>query len=466
MRWPARLRIDAWMGGVGAVGGLGDDARRWAVRKDKGVRAIGRHLAPEEISDADWRHPKVGWGLILPDDDTLPASERATADDAPESIRVLMDSRRGSPVLRYRRDLGNGYLRRYRPEGGFDDVSIAGGKRGVGRACLPGYLLIFAPPEAIPWSLQYLLNTSTTAVGRLPLTGDALERYVDALINGWAESPVRRNRPVVWAVDYGPDDISSLLKEAIAQPLARELHDDPDIGDEAVCLWGEQGPATAEQLIDVLVDRRPDLVVTTSHGVTWPLDAPQELKKCLGLPVGQDTVPLDPSQLLSAWQPNGAVWYAHACCSAGADDRSRFTGVPEAEDDVDQVLRGVAAVGPRVAPLAEELLGAEQPLRAFIGHVEPTFDWTLQDPRTNAFLTASTQEAIYRGLYLGMPIGLAVKKIHDPVRTLLSLLDEAIDDLDDVNDTRDAAFAYQLAARDRQSMVLLGDPTVTLAPVA
>ena len=33
-------------------------------------------------------------------------------------------------------------------------------------------------------------------------------------------------------------------------------------------------------------------------------------------------------------------------------------------------------------PLPRKLLGAEKPLRAFLGHVEPTFDWTLRDPET------------------------------------------------------------------------------------
>jgi hypothetical protein len=45
------------------------------------------------------------------------------------------------------------------------------------------------------------------------------------------------------------------------------------------------------------------------------------------------------------------------------------------------MLKNIAATaGARISPLPRALLGAEKPLRAFVGHVEPTFDWTLRDP--------------------------------------------------------------------------------------
>src|SRR5207302_1988162 len=126
------------------------------------------------------------------------------------------------------------------------------------------------------------------------------------------------------------------------------------------------------------------LIVTTSHGQTGPLADAVAMKSKLGLPVDQDFQPLDPDQLLATWEPDGAIWYAHACCSAGSNAISLYgcqdTGINnipiclvEAGSPVDRVLKGVAGLGSLVAPLPRALLGAKKPLRAFIGHVEPTF---------------------------------------------------------------------------------------------
>jgi hypothetical protein len=65
------------------------------------------------------------------------------------------------------------------------------------------------------------------------------------------------------------------------------------------------------------------------------------------------------------------VWNAHACCSPGSDSPSNYAGLLDPESDVDAVLAAVAGLGSTVAPRPTALLGAEKPLRAFIGHVEP-----------------------------------------------------------------------------------------------
>jgi AcrR family transcriptional regulator len=70
------------------------------------------------------------------------------------------------------------------------------------------------------------------------------------------------------------------------------------------------------------------------------------------------------------------------------------TGFTTLNWEIDTVLNGIAALGNRVAPLPTALLGAKKPARAFVGHVEPTFDWTLQNPDTNQILTDSIQKAL------------------------------------------------------------------------
>ena len=112
--------------------------------------------------------------------------------------------------------------------------------------------------------------------------------------------------------------------------------------------------------------------------------------------VDQDKKLLNIAELLNAWQPDGAIWYAHACCSAGTDANTSYAGLFDAGSDLDRILRGVTTAGSRVAPLPTALLGATKPARAFVGHVEPTFDWPLQDPETGQPLSLPVSDALTR----------------------------------------------------------------------
>jgi hypothetical protein len=70
--------------------------------------------------------------------------------------------------------------------------------------------------------------------------------------------------------------------------------------------------------------------------------------------------------------------------------------------------------GATVAPLPTALLGAPRPLRAFVGHVEPTFDWTLRDPNNKQVVTHVLRAALYKNLYQQdwcTPIGYALKDV-------------------------------------------------------
>src|SRR5205085_3592607 len=138
---------------------------------------------------------------------------------------------------------------------------------------------------------------------------------------------------------------------------------------------------------------------TTSHGQTGPLGNLAVMNSKLGLPVDQAFQPLELDQLLRAWEPDGAIWYAHACCSAGSSNISIFKGLVETNSIIDHVLTGVTKLGALVAPLPKALLGAKKPLRAFIGHVEPTFDWTLRQANTGQHLTNSLLRVLYNNVY-------------------------------------------------------------------
>lgn len=420
-----------------------------------------RMLAPVPIDSRNWRDPRVGWGIVLPDVAGLAAAELARADDAPEPLRSLLADRAGT-VLRYRGDRAPGMVRRYYDDGSApQDVLVSAQNFGTGRGQVPRYLLIYATPEVIPWSFQFEVQ-QTCFAGRLDLEGDALERYVEALRNDWGGSQSERLNSLIWAVDHDTVDITHLMRNAIARPLSERIRQDDEFRPGARFIDGIDGSATREALKTALVENRPRFVATTSHGATGPLDDVPRMRADLGLLVDSERQRLDPADLLNGWQPDGAVWYAHACCSAGALRQTAFTGLVREGSDVERILQGVAACGEMMSPLPRALLSAARPLRAFIGHVEPTFDWSVRHNRTGQFLTQPLLDALYQRLFAGEPVGMAL----DSCRRLASdLLNVALGDerrnLAAADGSPGDILAIQLMAKDWRALVVLGDPTCT-----
>jgi hypothetical protein len=456
--WPERLTINAWTGAAAAGSSPDDKANRWVLRtRPPEVRTF---LKPPPLADpANWRDPRVGWGLVLAEKPGVSEADLASGADAPGPIRDLLAARAPAPVFRYRPGWPERFrlLRNYRDH---KDVAISGSPPGVGPGALPRYLLLYGGPEEIPWELQYVLNAGC-AVGRLALTGKGLDNYVRALLSGWKDAPARDNHAVVWATNHGPADITSLMRNSIASRVYEALHQDADFGPNTVFLDGvSEKRATGAALAQALAEQRPGLVVTTSHGQTGPLEDPAAMAAHLGLPVDQDGTPLDPGALPKGWSPGGAVWYAHACCSAGSDAQTAFDGLVAAGSEIDRVLKGVAGLGAKVSPLPTALLGADSPLRAFVGHVEPTFDWTLRQPLTGQFLTTPIRESLYDRLFQPLPVGWALRGLYDQLGALFGQYDASLGAFNRGENTKPALLWCLLAARDIQSMVLLGDPTV------
>jgi hypothetical protein len=449
-----QVRCNAWTGREVAAGTI-EQAARWALRRR--IEAAPRLLAPRTKDPRDWRDPSIGWGVVLADKAAIPGP-----------LNELISERK-APVFRYIKDWDYEFalLRNYAAG---KDIDINAAPRGMASDALPAYLLIYGTPDQVPWRLQYVLNANRS-VGRLPLFGKQLENYVSALRTGhWfrsAGAAAQSSRAVLWSVDLGGDDITTLMRNSIAAPLFKELSDDPQIGQGARFLDGQQRPAMGGELASALATDRPGLIVTTSHGMTGPLDDRAAMARNLGLPVDSTGTAVTSEAVLSTWQPGGAVWYAHACCSAGCDSASSFSDLVSSSSVAGKVLAGVAALGARVAPLPLELLGAEEPLRAFIGHVEPTFDWTLRQPATGQFLTAGIVGALYDDLYvhkgdLERPVGFAFREWYARTNGLRAEYVQSVQKFNDGEDTEGILLALQLAARDVESTVILGDPTVAL----
>ncbi len=461
---PSSLSINAWDGGRHSVSGRVDDPLLWGLRSE--LPRAPKFLFAEEPPDMTrWEDERVGWGLILPDNAELSAQEKARAVDAPGPIQQLLGDRADAAVLRYLAGSRNrfGTLLRYLKDGRAVQPDIAGSEFGVASDRIPYYLLICGSPADIPWDVQYALN-ARFAVGRLDLDEAGLANYVAALRNGWRNSAADQASIVIWATDHGRRDMSQTMRLYLAKPLWDLISVDADVGPRSVLIDKDSGGATNPRLVEALSRRKPGLVVTTSHGVTMPVDDPKAMGENLGLLVGDDRVFAQPGEVLSDWIPDGAIWYAHACCSAGSRHETIYDGLVEPESRIGRVLRGIAAVGSITAPLPTALLGAEKPLRAFIGHVEPTFDWTIRQPATRQALTGGIKAALWSGLYQkeSCPVGHALHSVYEPIGSLAAQQVSLKEQYGVGADVSAQLLAAQLSARDRMSTVILGDPTVRL----
>lgn len=429
-------------------------SKRFALReKDQPAGAL---LAPGPVADlTDFANADVGWGVIVP----------ATMTTLPPALQALVNHRQGE-VFHYLSDwerrqtfLRNPALNR--------DVAIAGSARGKGPGKLPYYLMIYGQPDEIPWALQFSL-AATRAVGRLPLTGAALDNYVNAVLDDFRKEPADPYTTVTWSVDTSPADISHLMRNHIAVKLHERFLKDAEMGvGKSVFLDGGGDPrsATAERLMSELKTRRPGLIVTTSHGMTGPLSDVAQMRQTMGLPVDQQGSALQPDAMLDSWRPGGAVWYCHACCSAGSEAQSFFAPLFEEGTSLRSVLEGIAAAGSLVAPLPMRLLGHGNPARAFIGHVEPTFDWTLRNPGNRQVMTAPIVDAIYPRLFQTSsktPVGHAFREVYSNIGGYLAAWEQACKLYDAGSRNLADLLAMQLAARDLQSLVIIGDPAVSL----
>lgn len=450
------VRANAFTGEEAATGRFADTMGRWTIgAADLGVP----QLVPSPADPADWSDPRVGWGVILPEREGLDPAALATADDAPEAIRELVRQRQGK-VLRYRPDtvLAQWVLRDY---AGGGDLFTAASPQGTGPKELPLYLLIAASPVEVPWQIQYALNP-VRHVGRLDLDDAGLANYVSSLIDGWKDSTAQYAAPLVWSVDHGGGDITTLMREVIGAGLHATFAGDTDMP-ALRFIDGSVADASGAALAAALAELRPLVVVTTSHGKTGPLSSPDEMRRDLGMLVDGSQQVVDPADLTAGWSPDGAVWFAQACCSAGADQPSTYEGLFAETGSVGRVLTEVARLGAQTAPTPRTLLGATKPLRAFIGQVEPTFNWTMSFPPNQQDLTASLRRTVYEGICGGKPVGMALAGYYEAIASLLLNHGRAVKSFNSGSTTAlDVATYSKATAYDRASTVLLGDPTVAI----
>lgn len=460
---PAQLQLNACaVAGEPVRGALSAKAAKWALTAAPAL--VEKFLKPPAPANPqNWLDERIGWGLVTFEQPGFTAQQYANNEDLCPLLRQLLEKRENTVVLRFRpgADLRYTLLRDYT---NIKDVDIAQGPVGKNAGSIPRYLLLVGRPIAteLPWSLQYLLGVNR-CVGRLPfhpLDERLLAPYLRACLGDWADAECDADATLTWAVDHSAGDITHLMRQSIAEAVFEKYSGDPDLMAKAVRLV--DAAATHARLRECVQANRPGMIVTTSHGMTGPIDKPDQMAAQLGLLVDQLYEPLQIKPLLEHWSPSGAIWYAHACCASGSDNGSRFAALFADGTPAQQVLTAVGALGAQVAPLPLALLSAQYPVRAFIGHIEPTFDWTLKQPATGQFLTSTLVQALYNELYLGAPIGHAFRSWYAAAGTHYAAWDASKLAYDGKEAAEAVLLYHNLAARDVQTLVLLGDPAVRL----
>lgn len=451
---PADVAINAWAGSA-ARGDLEPKANRWGARG--GLPASQQPMDLGTPADPkDWRSKDVGYGVLLAE--TAEHDKvKALGRDASPAVQQLLKARPDTVMLRWHTKLDTRHIRRYFPDGTWQEPKIGLSPFGTGKGQLPRYVTIIGGPDEIPWSVQYAFETRH-AVGRLPLDDAGLANYIEALLNGFADLDVDVRAPLMWTVSHA-GDITAEMRAVISTPLEAALTDAQLPRFEHLA----DDSATGAELLAKLGAAKPALVVTSSHGLAEGSAA--VLRAGLGLPVDATHAPVALADLVAAI-PGGAIWYSQACCSAGSDGLSKYGGLLKAGQVLD-IVENVAALGSTVAPAVLALLGRPAPIRGFLGHVEPTFDWTLRDAETGQGLGGLIVQGVSTNLFAGQPIGYALEQYRAGVGVLHS-------DWQDLNDrlnggdtsVREALTRTRLTALDRQSLVLLGDPTATLPDLA
>jgi hypothetical protein len=469
---PEELLLNAWLDGTGSVAGkLASNPLAWIHAKTM--------LPPPETWPSkmlwsegdppyhDWRNIRVGWSIVLPPSQGTdePSPEPS---DAPRAIQNLWEARCKPPI--YRCSLPNSAYpwclwrcaRGEEPQ----PVHLGSSDFGTGPNAIPYYLLICGDPIQISWSWQYLL-AARRAVGRLALADLALHRYVDHLLGDWSKCEANARSIVFWSVYKDEDRMTVRMHDAVATKLYAPFDNDADIHNKPF-LTGVH--ATTEELTKTLARLHPGFVVTTSHGAIGT-GAIADRCKSLGLPVDQYNHRMNPQHLKDRWSLGGSVWYAHACCSAGTHGVNRYQTLFAPESRANVALKLAAECGPTISPLPTSLLEADPPIRAFVGHVDPTFDWTIRDPATGQHLTSPLVAAFYDRFYQEnpIPLGHALNALYHPLGSLYAedtALQYQIDTAGVIKPPNQdpkivRRFDRRITALDLQSFVLLGDPTVT-----
>ena len=423
---PAQLRLARWW------------IERYGI--DDPNRAPAQDVDPLKISSA-------GWGVIL-------------APGITPDIEAALE-----PLLKHRKEAAGPYFKPYRFQSGqTKDDFLAVNKAGLGPADpkkVPYYLLIVGSPEEIPFRFQYELDVQY-AVGRIHFekTEDyaAYANNVVAAETGTGDIPPRQI--ALFGVRTDGDIATERSTEELIKPLAEKLETDRPSWPLRVVIAEQATKAKLSQLLGG--DETPALLLTSSHGVSFPSGDPLQ-RKGQGALLCQDWPGLShPPQaqhyftgddLPQEANLRGLIAFHFACYSGGAPQTSNFS----LEDNPLSPPQTVAPK-PFVSHLAQRLLGHPRGALAVVGHVDRA--WTTSFSGAEAG-QVEIFENTFKRLLDGHPLGSAMEYFNQRYGELAVTYTELFQDQQALLRVDADYFGHVYRSNnDAKNFVVLGDPAV------
>lgn len=324
---------------------------------------------------------------------------------------------------------------------------------------VPYYLLIVGSPERIPFEFQLLLKMQW-AVGRLSF--DDIEdygRYARAIAEYDSDDfqPQQAKNAAVWVTRNRGNLAAAMLSGAISQGF---INASPPLGSSRFALDAfPDAKATKQQLIEILRGNIPGgppaILFTGSHGVSYPLDDPdqQRLQGALITQEWTEGSSVSDANLFSAQdipadaKLHGTVAFLFACFGGGCPDFDSY----HFNDDGTSIQ---IARKPLISALGQALLA--HGALAVIAHIDTAFADCFLDvngvPQTNVL------RAPLEYLMQGRRVGAAADSLTITWGSLSSRVA-----LTAGKETSPAKLANLVIARDdARNFIVLGDPAARL----
>jgi hypothetical protein len=332
---------------------------------------------------------------------------------------------------------------------------------------MPYYLLLVGGPEEIPFRFQYELDIQY-AVGRVHFeTLEEYAGYARGVVEAEKGGLARPQRAVFFAVDHPDegDQPTTLSANALVKPLAAALAGERSDWIVETVLGPE---ATKARLLQLLGGQdTPALLLTSSHGLAFPLGHPRQLHHqgallCQDWPgplrwegpipqefyVAGDDVAAD-ARLV------GMIAFHYAAYSAGT---------PRFDEFSTSTFKSQPQIAPHafLARLPQRLLGHPAGgALAVVGQVDRvsgfSLTWEGLGVQTAVF------ESSFRRLMEGVPVGAAMEVFDERHAELSTTLNAELEEVRFGKQPDPRVLAGMWAAnRDARSLVIVGDPAVRL----
>lgn len=418
---------------------------------------IDAHLGVKEGVDPK-RLDQAGWGVIF-------------AHDADPAIKAALGD-----LLTWRQEHAGKYFKIYEGGAGYrrgkDTKAEFLARHGAGPGPadpdkVPYYLLLVGSPEEIPYRFQSQLDVQY-AVGRLHFdTLEAYAHYARSVVAAETKAVKLPRQAVLFGVANDDDPATQLSTAHLIRPLHEKLQAAAS-GWEVTAVTREA--ATKSRLTHLLGGAQtPALLFTASHGLSFPLNSPQQLAHqgallCQEWPGpekwrGQGAIPQEfyfagddidrDANLL------GLIAFFFACYGAGTPLHDEFS---------QQAFKARTAIAPRpfLSRLPLNMLGHPSGgALAVIGHVERAWGYSFMWPSAGE-QTAVFQSSLQR-LLDGHPVGSAFEYFNERYAELSTVLSDELEEYEFGKPVDPYALAGMWTANnDARGYAILGDPAVRL----